>query len=432
MTALMAHDVFISYSAHDKTTADAACATLEAHGVRCWIAPRDVLAGPNWAGAIIEAIPQRRALLLVFSADANSSQQVMREVERAVSMGIPIIPFRIEDIVPANAMEYYLGSHHWLDALTPPLQDHLQRLSETVTALLGAGAAAPRAPLPEPPAAPQPSAVSAPAPALQISRRNLLIGGGSGAAVVALLAAGLVLRAHDHGGEKPNAQVVPPRSATATATATAAATATAVAPLVGASLALAAPFPNVGVVADDEASRARVVESQQDLQLIFAQLNKDYGTGAAQPLAVHLTNDEGTARQVMGNLGLSFASVDGFFSNKAAAQKARGRQETGPLSTCRKPVETHSVERSHFPRQTICCGPSARSTATTSTLTGSSAAGRLTRSSASARAATAFAGRRCPMRKPGPLPRCRGSRHTPTCSSCIPIRRPGASTPAGR
>ncbi len=39
----MAHDVFISHSAKDKATADAVCAVLEAEGIRCWIAPRDVL-----------------------------------------------------------------------------------------------------------------------------------------------------------------------------------------------------------------------------------------------------------------------------------------------------------------------------------------------------------------------------------------------------
>ena len=38
----MAYDVFVSYSHQDKLTADAVCATLEAQGVRCWIAPRDI------------------------------------------------------------------------------------------------------------------------------------------------------------------------------------------------------------------------------------------------------------------------------------------------------------------------------------------------------------------------------------------------------
>ncbi len=56
----MAHDVFISYSAKDKTTADAVCAMLESEGIRCWIAPRDVVPGMEWGECIIEAIEQTR------------------------------------------------------------------------------------------------------------------------------------------------------------------------------------------------------------------------------------------------------------------------------------------------------------------------------------------------------------------------------------
>ena len=44
----MAHDIFISYAHQDRTIANAVCATLEAHGIRCWIAPRDILPGSDW------------------------------------------------------------------------------------------------------------------------------------------------------------------------------------------------------------------------------------------------------------------------------------------------------------------------------------------------------------------------------------------------
>jgi len=55
---MMKFDAFISYSSKDKTAADAACAMLEAAGVRCWIAPRDVRPGLEYGAAIIEAIDQ--------------------------------------------------------------------------------------------------------------------------------------------------------------------------------------------------------------------------------------------------------------------------------------------------------------------------------------------------------------------------------------
>jgi hypothetical protein len=132
----MPHDVFISYSSLDKTAADAACAALEAAGLRCWIAPRDVTPGAEWGEAIIVAINQCRVMILVFSANANNSPQIRREVERAVSKGVPIIPLRIQDIAPARSLEYFIGDVHWLDALTPPLEAHLRRLAESVRALL--------------------------------------------------------------------------------------------------------------------------------------------------------------------------------------------------------------------------------------------------------------------------------------------------------
>jgi hypothetical protein len=132
----MAHDVFISYSSKDKPVADAVCATLESHGVRCWIAPRDVLAGEPYAASLVKGLSDSRLMVLVFSAGSNSSPQVLREVERAVSKGLPILPLRIQDVPMSSAMEYYISSVHWLDALTPPLEQHLSRLCDSVQAVL--------------------------------------------------------------------------------------------------------------------------------------------------------------------------------------------------------------------------------------------------------------------------------------------------------
>jgi hypothetical protein len=132
----MSHDAFISYSSLDKAAANATCAALEASGIRCWIAPRDIEPGSEWGDAIIDAINHSRVVILIFSAHANDSRQIRREVERAVSKGIPIIPLRIENIAPTHSLEFFIGTLHWLDALTPPLENHLRRLVETVKTLL--------------------------------------------------------------------------------------------------------------------------------------------------------------------------------------------------------------------------------------------------------------------------------------------------------
>jgi Flp pilus assembly protein TadD len=132
----MNFDAFISYPHRDKTTADAVCATLEAAGIRCWFAPRDVPAGAEWAAAIVDAIDHCCVMVLVFSASANRSKQIHREVQRAFDKEVPVIPFRIENVTPESSLAYYMGPVHWLDAMSPPLEQHLQHLSDAVSGLI--------------------------------------------------------------------------------------------------------------------------------------------------------------------------------------------------------------------------------------------------------------------------------------------------------
>ena len=132
----MGYDVFISHSSKDKAVADAVCAALEANGVRCWIAPRDIVPGRTWASSILQGISQCRAMVLVFSSSANDSKHVCREVERAVFHNIPVAPVRIQDVAPTGDLEYFLSSPHWMDALTPPFTQHLRKLAAQVRLLL--------------------------------------------------------------------------------------------------------------------------------------------------------------------------------------------------------------------------------------------------------------------------------------------------------
>ena len=48
----MAHDVFISHSTSNRPVANAVCASLESAGIRCWIAPRDVMLERSHSGEI--------------------------------------------------------------------------------------------------------------------------------------------------------------------------------------------------------------------------------------------------------------------------------------------------------------------------------------------------------------------------------------------
>lgn len=133
-------EVFVSYSQADRDTALAIVSHLEAHEIPCWVAPRDVPPATDWAEQIVEAIARASVMVLVFSASANGSPQVRREVERAVHRSVRVLPFRVEDVLPSRSLEYFLSSQHWLDAFPPPMEPHYARLVAHVQALLGAAA----------------------------------------------------------------------------------------------------------------------------------------------------------------------------------------------------------------------------------------------------------------------------------------------------
>jgi len=112
----MAGLVFVSYSNTDREAAFELVAALESQGLACWIAPRNVTPAAEWAAEIIDAISASKVMVLVFSRHSNDSPQVRREVERAVHKRLPIIAFRLDDVIPERSLEYFLSSQHWLDA----------------------------------------------------------------------------------------------------------------------------------------------------------------------------------------------------------------------------------------------------------------------------------------------------------------------------
>jgi hypothetical protein len=88
-------------------------------------------------------------MVLVFTANANASPQIRREVERAVNHGVAILPLRMEDVLPGKSLEYFIGNVHWLDALTPPFEAHLASLAGTIKILLARPEPGAPAPMPQ-------------------------------------------------------------------------------------------------------------------------------------------------------------------------------------------------------------------------------------------------------------------------------------------
>ena len=136
----MPHDVFLSYASTDRAAADAVCAALEARGIRCWIAPRDVPAGADWGEAILTAIGRAHAMVLVLSRNTAASVHVRNEVVTAVSQSLALVPVRIEDCQPGGALRLHLAGSHWLNVYPLPVEQHADALAGGVRLALAADA----------------------------------------------------------------------------------------------------------------------------------------------------------------------------------------------------------------------------------------------------------------------------------------------------
>jgi TolB-like protein len=96
------------------------------------MAPRDVKPGSQYADAIVRAINEAKAVVLVLSAHAVASDHVAREVERAASKHKPIIAFRIDIAALNPGLEYFLSNSQWIDVPALGMPAALKKLGEAV------------------------------------------------------------------------------------------------------------------------------------------------------------------------------------------------------------------------------------------------------------------------------------------------------------
>ncbi len=108
--------VFISHSTADRKEALAVCKAVERRGTRCWISCRDVEPGENYQEAIVRAIREAGAMVLIFSEAANKSDEIKKELSLASRHHVTVIALRIEDIEPSGAFAYELSTRQWIDA----------------------------------------------------------------------------------------------------------------------------------------------------------------------------------------------------------------------------------------------------------------------------------------------------------------------------
>ena len=192
-------DVFISYSNKDQLVADAVCKRLESGNVRCWYASRDIAPGADWASSIMQAIKRARIFLLIYSESSNQSRQVYNELTAAFNAGCRIVPFRLDASEMDGRLAYYLNAVHWMDALTPPLESHIEYLYRYVLNVLQSAIPTPHQ-VPAPPTSPRPPEKKT----KRIIKWIAMIMGGLLAFTVGMFATMFLLNALNRTGETNN------------------------------------------------------------------------------------------------------------------------------------------------------------------------------------------------------------------------------------
>ena len=137
-TQTMYHDVFISYSSKNATTAQAICHELEDNHIKCWMAPRDIPVGAKYASVISKAIKDCKVVVLVFSEQSAISPWVESEINIAFSNRKPIVPYKIDTANLENYDEFYLmlNNRHWIEAY-PDFKTRFTELVSVVSTLVG-------------------------------------------------------------------------------------------------------------------------------------------------------------------------------------------------------------------------------------------------------------------------------------------------------
>lgn len=126
---------FLSHSALDAKQANRVCELLEARGVACWIAPRNITPGRDFAEQIIRAIEDAFVVILLLSPDANESTYVRREIERACDKQVEIVVFRLQDVEPAIGFANALATANRIDGWIRSLPEQVEALANVLHGL---------------------------------------------------------------------------------------------------------------------------------------------------------------------------------------------------------------------------------------------------------------------------------------------------------
>jgi hypothetical protein len=132
----MKHTVFISHSVkdNDQEVANLVYDYLDKNEIKCFMDTKDLVPGISFPEQITTAIKESRVVVLVFSANSDSSKNVQNEVAIASDSKVPIITLRIENTMPMK-LAFFIMATQWLDAFPPPVKNHLPKLLDAIKQL---------------------------------------------------------------------------------------------------------------------------------------------------------------------------------------------------------------------------------------------------------------------------------------------------------
>jgi outer membrane biosynthesis protein TonB len=104
--------LFVSYSHKDRGRVEPIVSVIEEMGRRVWMDREDITGQAGWAGQIVRAIRECRAVVLMASPNSYSSDQVVRELYLAMNHKKTIVPIEIEPAEMPDELQYILAPFH--------------------------------------------------------------------------------------------------------------------------------------------------------------------------------------------------------------------------------------------------------------------------------------------------------------------------------
>lgn len=116
LIVILMKTVFISHSSKDLSIAKEIYSFLIKNGVVCWIDTYDITPGIPYARAIMEGIAKSSAMVVLYSKNVNTSDDILNEIDQAHSNKIALFPYLLDDSTMSQEISYYLKRRQWITA----------------------------------------------------------------------------------------------------------------------------------------------------------------------------------------------------------------------------------------------------------------------------------------------------------------------------